>query len=133
MLIVDDSPYNLFVLRELISRLDPLAQVDEALNGEESIKLIDDLASQRDGRDHYDLILMDLHMPILDGFKAARLLRQKQKAGILDLSHTELVELSAMSQNQQQFRDHEADDSSPLFDAYLEKPVRDADLKAALS
>ena len=68
MLIVDDSPYNLFVLSELISRLDPLAQVDEALNGEESIKLIDDLASQRDGRDHYDLILMDLHMPILDGF-----------------------------------------------------------------
>jgi CheY-like chemotaxis protein len=135
VLIVDDSPYNLFVLRELISRLDPLAQVDEALNGEESLKLIDDLDSQRDGRDHYDLILMDLHMPILDGFKAARRLREKQKAGILDLSHTELVALSAMSQNQQQFRDHEAkaDDSSPLFDAYLEKPVRDADLKAALS
>ena len=75
MLIVDDSPYNLFVLRELISRLEPKTQVDEALNGKEALKLIDDRASQRDGGDHYDLILMDLHMPILDGVTAARHLR----------------------------------------------------------
>ena len=74
------------------------------MNGEDSVKLIDDLASQRGGRDHYDLILMDLHMPILDGFKAARLLRQKQRVGALDLSHTVLVALSAMTQDQ--FLDH---------------------------
>ena len=64
---------------------------------------VDDLASQVDGGDHYDLILMDLHMPILDGFKAARLLRQKQRAGALDLSRTELVALSAMTQDQFRF------------------------------
>ena len=64
---------------------------------------VDDLASQVGGGDHYDLILMDLHMPILDGFKAARLLRQKQRAGALDLSHTELVALSAMTQDQFRF------------------------------
>jgi CheY-like chemotaxis protein len=33
ILVVDDSPYNLFVLKELISRLEPEAQVEQALNG----------------------------------------------------------------------------------------------------
>jgi CheY-like chemotaxis protein len=68
------------------------------------LNVIDDLDSQAGGGNHYDLILMDLHMPILDGFKAARLLRQKQRAGALDLSHTVLVALSAMTQDQ--FLDH---------------------------
>ena len=76
VLIVDDSPYNLFVLREMISRLDHLAVVDQALNGLEALNRIEELSNRSQGQDHYDLILMDLHMPILDGFKAARRLRQ---------------------------------------------------------
>lgn len=47
---------------------------------------------------------MDFHMPIKDDFKVARSLRDKQQAGILELSHTELVAVSAITQNQ--FQDH---------------------------
>ena len=97
------------------------------------MNVIDDLASQVGGGDHYDLILMDLHMPILDGFKAARILRQKQRAGGLDFSHTVLVALSAMTQHQFLDQVDQAHDSSLLFDAYMEKPVRVAELKAALN
>jgi len=59
------------VLKELISRLDSTSKIDQALNGMEALKLIEEMSAQFDRRDHYDLILMDLHMPILDGFKTA--------------------------------------------------------------
>ena len=85
VLIVDDSPYNLYVLREMISRLDQRAVVDQALNGLEALKMIEELSYRSRAPDHYDLILMDLHMPILDGFKAARRLRQLEALGKLNL------------------------------------------------
>ncbi len=59
------------MLKELISRLDSTSKIDQALNGMEALKLIEEMSAQFDRRDHYDLILMDLHMPILDGFKTA--------------------------------------------------------------
>lgn len=34
VLIVDDSPYNLFVLEELLSAYDKVNRVDKAMNGE---------------------------------------------------------------------------------------------------
>ena len=42
-------------------------EVDLAENGNEAIKM----ASDQD----YDLILMDCHMPVMDGFNATRILR----------------------------------------------------------
>ncbi len=71
VLIVDDNKLNLIILRKILSEvnIDP----DLAHNGEEAIALSRHKA--------YDLILMDVHMPELDGFKAVREIRKSSDSG----------------------------------------------------
>ena len=61
ILTVDDSTYNLFVLRELISTIDPQVRITEALNGHLAIQAFTE-------NNDFDLIFMDLNMPVIDGF-----------------------------------------------------------------
>ena len=63
ILCVDDSTYNLFVLTELLSTIDERGclEVETALNGSIAFEKVK-------GSPHYDIILMDLHMPIKDGY-----------------------------------------------------------------
>ena len=68
-LIVDDSFMFLSCLREL---LDTQTQVDvlgTAYNGNEALQKANELTP--------DLVLMDLHMPYMDGLETAALLRQR--------------------------------------------------------
>lgn len=69
VLLVEDNPINVFVVRKFLDRWE--VQVDTADNGKEAL-----LAVQRK---QYDLILMDLQMPEMDGFEASALMR---KAGL---------------------------------------------------
>ncbi len=58
ILIVDDSTYNLFVMKEILTQLKPDLYLDEALNGQAAIdKVLENtLLSIPD----YDLIFLDL-------------------------------------------------------------------------
>jgi signal transduction histidine kinase/ActR/RegA family two-component response regulator len=65
ILAAEDNPTNQLVLRTLLGQLDiDLTLVD---NGAQA------LACRRDGE--FDVILMDLHMPVMDGMTAARAIR----------------------------------------------------------
>lgn len=68
LLLVDDNKINLTLLRTYMrKRKYPL--VDEAENGLEAV-------NKFDGRDEgYDIIFMDISMPVLDGFGATREIR----------------------------------------------------------
>ena len=66
ILIVDDNLLNLSVGRKFLKYWD--LECDFAPNGAEAIKLIRE--------NDYQLILMDLEMPIMDGFKAVERIRQ---------------------------------------------------------
>nr|WP_281374160.1 ATP-binding protein [Aromatoleum toluvorans] len=66
VLLVEDNPLNQQVAGEFLRRLG--LTVDVANNGEEAV------ARTRDGA--YDLVLMDLHMPVMDGLEATRLIRR---------------------------------------------------------
>lgn len=66
-LLVDDAPENLFLLSKILDRLG--FEVELATNGQEAIERVK-------ANDH-DFILMDMEMPVLDGFEATRQLRNR--------------------------------------------------------
>lgn len=66
ILVVDDVAINRKILQLMLSRIGYAA--DLVTNGMEAIE---DLKKQ-----HYDVIFMDLQMPILDGIRATRIIRE---------------------------------------------------------
>jgi two-component system, sensor histidine kinase and response regulator len=62
VLVVDDSSYNIFIMEEILKLISTVGETVTALNGEEALALIS-------GQRKYDIILMDIQMPILDGFQ----------------------------------------------------------------
>ena len=67
-LIVEDNPLNAKILGRMVSHLN--YSFDVAENG----LIATDKASDK----HYDLIFMDLNMPVMDGFKAIDIIRNEQ-------------------------------------------------------
>ncbi len=67
LLLVEDNELNQEVALSLLAKLSLSA--DTAGNGEEALKLVQ--------KQDYDLILMDLHMPDMDGYEACRQLRKQ--------------------------------------------------------
>ena len=67
-LIVDDHPMNQMVVQIMLRKRWPQCQIDIAENGS--------LALERLNQESYDLVLMDLYMPVLDGFAATKHIRQ---------------------------------------------------------
>jgi len=70
LLIVDDNQYNIFILRELIESLNQPFLIDEASNGQEGfLKIVGSTKA-------YDVVFMDLNMPVMDGIECVRQVRQ---------------------------------------------------------
>jgi CheY-like chemotaxis protein len=69
ILIVEDNEYNLDALKRRLERKG--YEVISAVEGETGVKLA--------GSEHPDLILMDLSLPILDGYAAVRILKADPK------------------------------------------------------
>jgi CheY-like chemotaxis protein len=113
ILAVDDNLVGLTVLRHALQRNG--MQVDCAANGPEAL----DAASRR----RYDLVLMDLQMPEMDGLTAAVELRKM--AGYEDVPILALT-ANFSDEIREQCRAHG-------MQAYLSKPVEASELLAAVS
>ena len=66
ILLVEDNETNMFLARELFSEFGYLA--DEAWNGEEAVEKIQSK--------NYDLVFMDIQMPVMDGLTATKKIRE---------------------------------------------------------
>jgi signal transduction histidine kinase/CheY-like chemotaxis protein len=82
VLVADDSDINLEVARRLLEREG--AQVQTCINGREAVDLL------RQQPDSFDVVLMDVQMPVMDGLQAARCVR-----GELGLTDLPIVALTA--------------------------------------
>ena len=74
---------------------------------------------------NYKCILMDLNMPVMDGFEATRIINEKIKAG--EFAPIDIIGVTANSQNEVIQKC-----LSNGFTGYVEKPIFLDDLSVAL-
>lgn len=65
ILIVDDNAQNMYLARYLLEKQSHV--IDEAGNGQQAVELA--------AANTYDLILMDIQMPVMDGLEATRIIK----------------------------------------------------------
>lgn len=70
ILIAEDVSLNRLLVKSLLNGIIPEATIIEAENGEEAVRLCETLKP--------DLILMDIHMPVMDGLEATKEIRKKR-------------------------------------------------------
>jgi len=81
VLVVDDNPFNLFVASKFLE--DEAFDVLTAISGEKALQRFEE--SCQENRE-FDLILMDLQMPIMDGFETTqRLLKMMKDKGLKEI------------------------------------------------
>jgi CheY-like chemotaxis protein len=107
ILIADDAPLNLLLIRSIINKFYSHVDVLEAVNGREVLEVYKE--------NHIDLILMDIQMPEKDGVETTREIRKLEADSD---SHTPIVALTAMVLNEDKDRCIEAG-----MDNFLTKPV----------
>ena len=66
ILLVEDNPVNVLVAQTYLKRWG--ANIDVATNGLEALNQID--------KAKHKLVLIDLHMPVMDGYEASRKMRE---------------------------------------------------------
>jgi CheY-like chemotaxis protein len=113
ILLADDNLVNQKVALRLLRRLG--YQADVAANGRQVLAALE--------QQPYDLILMDVHMPEMDGLEATRILRQRRDL----LGPARIVALTASAMAEDRAIALEAG-----MDGFISKPIQVDDLAAML-
>ena len=112
ILLVEDNPVNQLVATEVLNISD--ITVDTAINGIEAVKAV--------MRNTYDVVLMDIQMPQMDGLQATKVIRKK-----LNMHDLPIIAMTAHSMK---------GDRDKCFDAgmngYIAKPIDCKELFAEL-
>ncbi|WP_412478430.1 response regulator [Azonexus sp. IMCC34839] len=80
VLLVEDNEVNRELAEEMLINFG--LQVESASNGKEALELV--------GKKQYDLVLMDCHMPVMDGYEATRRIR-----GDLNMDNLPVIAMTA--------------------------------------
>ncbi|AIE86900.1 hybrid sensor histidine kinase/response regulator [Fimbriimonas ginsengisoli] len=113
ILIADDNATNRIVLRELLTHWN--CQVVESATGEDAVDI-----ALRDPL--FDCVVLDMHMPGMDGVEVAQALRKDSRTSAIPLV---LLSSSGISQTEAE--------SESLFDAVIFKPIRSSPLYSTIS
>ena len=106
ILVVDDSDDNLFLIRAFLKKLP--YHLTEAHNGQEAVE---QYRSQK-----FDIVLMDMQMPVMDGYTAVSKIREIEIYG-----HKQRVPVIALTAHA--MKEDEAKTLAAGCDAYLSKPI----------
>jgi PAS domain S-box-containing protein len=114
VLLAEDNPYNQAVLQDLLPRRGHTVHV--AADGRAALTALE--------HDRFDVMLLDIHMPELDGFQVVAAQRRREQGTGRRLP---IIALTARSAAGERARCLQAG-----MDDYLAKPVRAAELFAAI-
>jgi CheY-like chemotaxis protein/HPt (histidine-containing phosphotransfer) domain-containing protein len=114
VLVAEDNPYNQALIEDLLVRWGHTLHL--AGDGRAVLTALE--------HDHFDVMLLDIHMPEVDGFQVAAALRSREQ---VTGQHLPVIALTARSADGDRERCLQAG-----MDDYLAKPVRAADLFAAI-
>ena len=114
ILLVEDTQVSQLITKLFLSQMG--CHVTVAANGKEACLAFDKLT--------FDLILMDCQMPIMDGFQATRMIREKEMGM---RRRTPIIALSAGVLKEERERCYAAG-----MDDFLSKPLEKFELEAAL-
>ncbi len=108
LLLVEDNEFNRMVAEDTLKELLPGITIDIAINGQEAVDRVQ--------KEQYDIVLMDIQMPVMDGVTATRTIRTTLPAPAKD------VKIIAMTANVLQ------EDVAQYFNtgmnAYVSKPFQ---------
>ncbi|WP_051583772.1 ATP-binding protein [Dokdonia sp. PRO95] len=117
VLVAEDNTMNQFYISQLLNRLG--IDVAMASNGQEAVEIYKNAP-----KGYYNLILMDMHMPILGGIEAISAIRESRKYA---LKKTPIVICSA-----DVFPESRKEAIKAGIDFYLTKPLEEDALKEVL-
>ena len=103
ILLVEDNVINQQVARELLEQAG--LHVTVAANGKEALRFADETM--------FDLVLMDIHMPVMDGLEASSLLRKDERFQDLPI-----ISMSAQSPEEEREKEEQAG-----MNDHVSKPV----------
>jgi len=107
VLLVEDSPDNQMLIRSYLKETH--YQIDVADHGS--------IALEKVKNGHFDLILMDMNMPVMDGYEATSRIRAWEREH--DLSHVPIIALTALALKEDGKKILEAG-----CDTHLTKPIK---------
>ncbi len=108
ILVVDDIDVNRLILVKILTALG--ASCEEAVNGQEAVERFE--ASQQGA---YDLILMDIQMPVLNGYDATRAIRSS--------AHPSASSVAIVAMTANAFVDDIRDALGAGMDGHIPKPI----------
>lgn len=108
VLIVEDNELNREITSELLK--DEGFLIEEATNG---VEAIDKVIHSRSG--YFDLILMDIQMPVMDGYKATREIRRMKESALAGIP---IVALTANT-----FEEDKKKCFAAGMNGHIEKPI----------
>lgn len=114
ILLAEDNAMNILFMKKLLSTWN--TQIVIAENGEEAVRLATE--------NYFDVILMDLNMPVMDGYTATKMIREIEDSA---KSNVHIIALTASASDEVRDKIEECE-----MNDYLSKPFQPEELRGKL-